>query len=81
MRPFEIFDKMNVADEANKTELLSISPYFVGAKTAKGGGHVTMGVPAEVLTQLMTGDRKVILLVFDKKEYDRIDNETKTAAK
>jgi len=79
MRPFEIFDQMNVADETNKTALLSISPYLVEAKTAKGGGHVTMGVTAEVITQLITGDRKAILLVFDKKEYDRIDKQLQPA--
>lgn len=71
-RPFEIFDEMNQADEANKTALVSVSPHLVEAKTASGGGHVVMGVPAEVITQLLTGDRKAILLVFDKKEYDRI---------
>ena len=79
MRPFEIFDQMNVADEANKTALLSVSPHLVEAKTAKGGGHVTMGVTAEVITQLLTGDRKAILLVFDNKEYDRIDKQTQTS--
>lgn len=72
-RPFQIFDEMNVNDEANNTALLAVSPYLVEAKTAKGGGHVTMGVEANVITQLLTGDRQVILLVFDKKEYDRID--------
>jgi hypothetical protein len=76
-RPFEIFDIMNVADETNKTGLLATSPYLVEAKTAKGGGHVVMGVPAEVIMQLMNGDRKALLLIFDKKEYDRIDNESK----
>ena len=80
MRPFEIFDQMNVADEVNKTALLSLSPYLVEAKTAEGGGHVIMGVPAEIITQLMTGDRKAILLVFDKKEYDRIDKQHQTVA-
>jgi len=73
MRAFEVFDQMNQADEVNKTSLLSVSPYLVEAKIAKGGGHVTMGVPAEVITQLLTGDRQVILVVFDKKEFDRID--------
>lgn len=77
MRPFEIFDVMNQADEANKTANVAVSNFMVEAKTAKGGGHVIMGVPAEVITQLFTGDRSVILLVFDKKEYDRIDNEYK----
>jgi hypothetical protein len=77
-RPFEIFDEMNVADETNKTELLAMSPHLVEAKTAKGGGHVIMGVTAEVITQLMTGDRKAVLLIFDKKEYDRIFDESKT---
>lgn len=74
MRPFEIFDIMNQADEAKGSALLGVCPDIIEAKTASGGGHVTMGVPAEVITQLLTGDRKAVLLVFDKKEYDRIDN-------
>jgi hypothetical protein len=76
MRPFEIFDIMNQADEANTTTSLGVCPDMVVAKTADGGGHVTMGVPAEVITQLLTGERKAVLLVFDKKEYDRIGNQS-----
>ena len=79
MRPFEIFDVMNQADEANKTSMVAMSPFLVEAKTAEGGGHVIMGVPAWVVTQLLTGDRKAILLVFDKKEYDRIDKQSQTS--
>lgn len=77
-RPFEIFDEMNQADEANKTANVAVCNFMVEAKTAKGGGHVIMGVPAEVITQLFTGERSVVLLVFDKKAYDRIDEQPKT---
>lgn len=77
MRPFEIFDIMNQADEANKTSLVAMSTSMVEATTAKGGGHVIMGVPSEVIMQLLTGYRKAILLVFDKREYDRIDTQPK----
>lgn len=71
---FEVFKEMNINDGENNTALLAVSPYLVEAKTAKGGGHVTMGVEANVITQLMTGDRVAMLLVFDKREFDRIDN-------
>jgi hypothetical protein len=74
-RPFEIFDIMNQADEAKGSALLGVCPDLIEAKTASGGGNVTIGVPAEVVTQLLTGDRKAVLLVFDKKEYDRIGNQ------
>lgn len=75
-RPFQIIDEMNQADEANKTSLVALCPDMIGANTAKGGGHVTMGVPVEVIHQLMNNERIAILLVLDKQEYDRIGNES-----
>jgi hypothetical protein len=72
-RVFQILDEMNVNDEANKTATVGLCNQLVEAKTSKGGGHVTMGVPAEVVQQLLFGERVAILLVLDKKEYDRID--------
>jgi hypothetical protein len=58
----------------NKTATVGVCTDFVEAKTAKGGGHVTIGVPKEVVTQLFMGERVAILLIVDKKEYDRIDH-------
>lgn len=72
-RVFQILDEMNQNDTANKTATVALCNEMVEAKTAKGGGHVTMGVPAEVITQLFTGDRIAILMIVDKKEYNRID--------
>ena len=72
-RVFQILDEMNQNDTANKTASVALCNELVEAKTAKGGGHVTMGVPKEVITQLFTNDRVAILMIIDKKEYDRID--------
>jgi hypothetical protein len=74
---FQILDEMNQKDEENNTAAVAVSGDFVAAKTAKGGGHVTIGVPAEVITQLFLNERVAVLLIIDKKEYDRIDKESK----
>lgn len=73
-RVFEVFDEMNVADTQNGTALVGLVPSLVEAKTAKGGGHVTMGVPREVLDKIMfTKNISVVLLVYDYAEYKRLE--------
>jgi hypothetical protein len=74
-RLFQVFDEMNVNDDANKTAHLGCCYDMVEAKTAKGGGHVTMGVPAEEITKIFLGDRQPILLLLDKKEYHRLNDQ------
>lgn len=77
-RLFQILDEMNVADEAGKTSFVGVNNAFVGAQKAKGGGHVTMGVPESVIMDLFLNKNKIpILLIIDKDEYDRIKNEEK----
>jgi hypothetical protein len=77
-RMFEILDDMNQNDTNNGTASVALCPDFVEAKTAKGGGHVTMGVPKEAIAQLFTGERVAILLIIDKKEFDRIQTTSPT---
>jgi hypothetical protein len=74
-RLFQVFDEMNVNDEKNKTTLLPCAFTMVEAKTAKGGGHVTMGVEAGIIQKLFLGEVQAVLVVFDKKEYHRLADE------
>lgn len=73
-RLFEILDEMNQNDDKNKTATCGVNPTLVSAQKARGGGHVTMGVPENVLMDLVVnpGKHLVFLMVVDKKEYDRI---------
>lgn len=67
-RMFQVFDEMNVNDELNKTATCACCFDMVDARTAKGGGHVTMGVPAEAITTIMLGDYKPVLILLDYNE-------------
>jgi hypothetical protein len=70
---FEILDEMNVNDTNNKTTTVGVCPDLVSAQKTKHGGHVTMGVPAEIVMDLLTDkNKKAILLVVDLTEYERI---------
>lgn len=52
---------------------IRMSPYFVEAKLAKGGGHVTMGVDAQVIHDLAFQEKYVVALyIIDKEEFDKI---------
>lgn len=75
-RLFHILDEMNVADGENNTANLGVCDFLIEAKKAKGGGHVTMGVPEQVVLDLVLnpGKKSVILLIVDKSEYDKIEN-------
>jgi hypothetical protein len=74
-RLFQVFDEMNVNDDANKTAKLGCCYDMVDARTAKGGGHVTMGVPAEAITKIFLGEVQPILLLLDRKEYHRLNDQ------
>lgn len=78
-RLFQILDEMNVADGDHNTKNLVISPNLVSAQTAKGGGHVTMGVDAETLHTLALEPEKkiVILVVIDREVYNQKLKEVK----
>lgn len=75
-RLFQILDEMNVKDYEGKTAFVGVNNAFVGAQKAKGGGHVTMGVPESVVMDLLFNKNKIpILLIIDMEEYNKIRNE------
>lgn len=75
-RMFQILDQMNLNDEKNNTATIGVCDSFVSANKVKGGGHVTMGVPADVVMDLFLEKGKIpILLIIDKSEYDKISKE------
>lgn len=73
-RVFQILDEMNLNDAENKTQNIGLCNHLVSANKAKGGGHVTMGGPVENLFEIMRGEKTPILLLLNKKEYERIES-------
>jgi hypothetical protein len=74
-RLFQVLDEMNQNDEKNKTATCGCNFDLVEAKTAKGGGHVTIGVPAEVIHHLWNGTHQPFLIVLDKKVYHQLKDQ------
>lgn len=71
-RDLQILDEMNLLDTANGTKTVQISYSKVGAETARGGAHVTMGVPINLLVPIAEDEVYVMLVVVDKKEFNRL---------
>ena len=73
-RMFEIFDIMNVADGINKTDNLAVCDFMVSADKVKAGGHIKMGVPENVIMDLVFNRRNIkpILLIVNLDEYDKL---------
>lgn len=74
-RLFQVLDEMNVNDEKNKTASCACCFDLVEAKTAKGGAHVIMGVPAEALHKIMINEYKPMLVLLDYEEYKRLEKQ------
>lgn len=70
-RLFQVLDEMNEEDAANGTKMVQVCPSLVTANTAKGGLHVTMGVPGGVSEIISIESQKLIpvLLLLDAEEY------------
>lgn len=79
-RLFQILDEMNQNDDKNRTATCACCFDLVGAKTANGGGHVTMGVPADAVHKIFIGDYQPFLILLNKKEYDRIEKASPAVA-
>lgn len=73
-RLFQVLDEMNVNDDINKTDTCGCCFDVVEAKTAKGGGHVIMGVPAEAIAKIFFGDIQPVLILMNRKEYHRLND-------
>lgn len=67
---FQVMQEMSA-----KNMDIRVSPYFVEAKLAKGGGHVTMGVDKKVIDDLVKGnDLLIALYLMDGKQFKKIKN-------
>lgn len=54
---------------------IRMSPYFVEAKLAKGGGHVTMGVDQKTINDLVFGDDWAIgIYIMNGSQFKQIKN-------
>ena len=72
-RLFQVFDEMNVNDGVNNTATCACCFDMVDARTAKGGGNVTMGVPDEAIIKIMNNEYKPIMILLDYNEYKRLE--------
>jgi hypothetical protein len=45
---------------------------FLGAKAVKAGSQVTIGIAGNVLAQIMTGELRCCLILFNKEEFNEI---------
>jgi ABC-type molybdate transport system substrate-binding protein len=70
-RLFQVLDEMNLDDTNNGTRLVSIGTSLISADKVKAGTKVTMGGDDQVLTDLMTGKCTALLVVVDRKEYEK----------
>ncbi len=70
-RLFEILDEMNHDDAKNGTRLVSISNNFISADKIKAGTKVAMGCDDQVLTELIDGTHVPLLIIVNKKEYEK----------
>jgi ABC-type molybdate transport system substrate-binding protein len=70
-RLFQVLDEMNLDDTNNGTRLVSIGTSLISADKVKAGTKVTMGGDDQVLTDLITGKCTALLVVVDRKEYEK----------
>jgi hypothetical protein len=71
-RLFQVLDEMNVLDGVNKTANVALCSSLISMDQVKAGVKVTMGVPHGSINILDTSDKIIMLLVVDRKEYDRL---------
>lgn len=80
-RKFNIMNDLLVINEMVQRDSKGIhmSPYFVECRTAPGGGHLTMGISAELLQEIVLNPDKYTfgLYVIDKKEFNEIKESSK----
>lgn len=71
-RPFQILDELNVYDAENNTRLVSVSNNLISTRTVKQGNIIEMGIPTEVAAKIALGESIAIVVVVDKKSYDKL---------
>lgn len=78
---FQTLMEMNIADGENKTSNVAICNQLISAQKAKGGGHVTIGVPENVVIDIMqdafsTNRKKIpLLMIIDREEFEKVSKQ------
>lgn len=67
---FQVMQEMSA-----KNMDIRVSPYFVEAKLAKGGGHITMGVDQKTIHDLINGNGLLVALyLMNGSQFKQIKN-------
>lgn len=74
-RLFETLDEMNLADIKDGTRLVQVSSNFIACNTVTGGAKIEMGIPRESAVELWSEETMPVLLLVNKKEYQRLISE------
>lgn len=74
-RLFQVLDEMNLLDEKNNTAHVGVCNSFLGGTDGKNGSRIYIGAPQGTLTQCYSGQKIPILLLIDKKEYEKHSNQ------
>lgn len=69
------FEKMGIMSKRNMDIRMCGRDQMVEAKTVKAGGHVTMGVDAKTILDLLHGELYIGFYCMNKKEFDKVSNE------
>lgn len=74
-RAFQILDEMNQDDAKNNTQMVCVGTSLISADKVKGGCKISIGMPESILYDLLNGSKMAILVVVDKKEYFKREEE------
>lgn len=72
-RLFQILDEMNLSDCENNTNFVAVCNEFVSLNKSKKGVIISMGAPESVTFEILEGKIIPILILVDKKEYQKRD--------
>lgn len=70
----QAFVTMNENDVKNGTRHLELGLDLVEVKKVKAGTLVTIGIGGDHVAALANDNKKAILLIVDKAEWEKIDN-------
>jgi hypothetical protein len=72
---FEVFQEMSQNDED-----IHMTPHLVEAKTAKGGGHIVMGVTDAIVKDMFLNPDKYVcaLYIVNKEQFFKRKEQKKT---
>lgn len=67
---------MNQYDTEKGTALVSVNPDVISTDKVKQGGKISIGVPENIMWDIINGKKIPILVVVDKDEYFKREKES-----